>query len=138
MALTSGVVKCFDRLGCNRLTPYVFDHLDLLQFAYRAGAASLSLSRPACKIKFSSLSSCLLFLSCLLSFTHTVMVVYTPHGQLRTGQFSTRVARNTCVARTRATQSQSLNALTIRSSSRMQTHSHSTDHSLIHCLYHIL
>ena len=93
MALTSGVVKRFDRLVCNRLTPYVFDRLDLLQFTYRAGEASLclSLSRPACKIKFSGSSSCLLFLSCLLSFTHTVMVVYTTHGQLRTGKFSTRV-----------------------------------------------
>lgn len=39
MALTSGVAKCFDRFVCNRLTPYVSDSLDLLQFAYRVGAA---------------------------------------------------------------------------------------------------
>ena len=38
--------------------------------------------------------------------------------------------------RTHATQSQSFDPLAVCSSSCMQTHSHSTDHSLIPCYYH--
>ena len=62
-----------------------------------------------------------LSLSCVFSLPHTLVVVYIPHGQQRTAQFSAHVAENPC-------NTQSPNPLTICSSSHMQTQSPTTDH----------
>ena len=78
---------------------------------------------------FGSLSLCLsLSVSVSLSppphkHTHTLIVVHVLHGHLRIIQFS-----NPCC--TELVRHNHIHSLTIRSSSRMQTHSHSTDHWL--------
>ena len=100
------------------------------------GALSIHSVKPMLKAVFNAESSLCLSqsLSCLLIPLSSLFFSLPPshtygsilHGQWRTAQFSTRVAQN---HRTYATQS--FSPLTIQSSSHVQTHSHSTDHSLI-------
>ena len=82
-----------------------------------------------------SVSLVLSFFSCLLSLTPTVIVVNI-YIYIYLMVNWEQLSFQPMLHRTRATQSQSMNPLTICSSSCMQTHSHSTDHSFIHCYYH--
>ena len=70
--------------------------------------------------------SCLLFL-CVLSLIHTLIVLYIPHSQLRIAVF------NMCF--TEPVQHHHSHSV-YWPFTHMQTHSHSTDHSLIQCHYH--
>ena len=85
-------------------------------FMFHSLLSSLSLMDSLTLVSSVSLS-----LSCVFSLPHTLVVVYIPHGQQRTAQFSAHVAENPC-------NTQSPNPLTICSSSHMQTQSPTTDH----------